>query len=274
MRLRIWGARGSLPVSGPQFSRFGGDTPCIEVRAGAELLVLDAGSGIAGLGAMLAGERIGHLNLFLSHLHHDHLMGLPFLLLALRGEAAITIHATPAGAARVKTQLRRLFGEPYFPIAYDRLFANVRFRSHAIGRPFSLGDVSIRSAALDHPGGSTAWRIDHAGRSIVYATDVEHADAPPPDLIDLCRQADLIITDTMFAEADLPRTRGWGHSTIEAGARLARAAKARMLGGFHHSPEKDDAAMDRHEAAMQVLFSPSRMLRGGEEIDLSGVPKA
>lgn len=266
MQVKIWGARGSFPVSGSQFVQFGHHTPCLEVLADDQVIVLDAGSGATALAPALRERGIKQASILLSHFHHDHTMGLPFLLHALSADTVL--HTAHEGRFSAKTALNRLFSPPFFPLEASAPLRAIRYRRHKPGATFTIGKVNVRTATLDHPGGSTAFRLDFAGKSLVYAADIEHADVPSEALVALAHGADLLIHDTMYSLAELERSRGWGHSTAEAAFALAKRAGVKRLAGFHHNPRHDDETLLKREVSLARLFDNSLFLREGESITL------
>lgn len=273
MEIRIWGARGSYPASGARFSGFGHHTACVTVRTGDDLVVIDAGSGAAALGEALAarakaGEGVRRIHILLSHFHHDHVMGLPFLLLGAGQGASIAIHAALGEEEPLAARLRQLFSAPYFPDEAGSLAPHVSFHAHRRGAEFALADLCVASFSVDHPGGAAAFHLRKGRRSFVYATDVEDRAEPDPAMIRFVRDADLLIHDTMFTREEIGERRGWGHATIESAAALARAAEVRRLAGFHHNPAHDDATLARQEADLRALFPAGFLAREGDRIAL------
>lgn len=265
----IWGARGSVPTSGPDTAIYGGNTPCVEVRAGDQLFVLDAGTGIVGLGRTLADEGVKNVVLFLSHLHHDHTAGLPFFQPLFDPSINVSIYCGNLGGESAMKHLDQVFGPPFFPLVFSRMAPRIKHEGFMAGENFTFGDVTIATQPLNHPGGCTAYRFERDGKSLVYATDVEHlADAPDPDMMQFAHRSDLLIYDTMMTDKEVPTCRGWGHSTWKAGVRLARAAKVRQLAAFHHNPMFDDAKIARIEAKMQAKLPASFFCREGQTLKL------
>lgn len=267
MEIRIWGARGSYPASGARFSEFGHHTSCVGVSIGEDMVVLDTGSGAAALGEALREKPVRQLHVVLSHFHHDHVMGLPFLLYGA-GEATITIHAAFGADQPLGEIVARLFSAPYFPGESRKLFDRVTFHSHPVHGAFPAGDVAVATAPIEHPGGSTAFRLTHAGRSLVYATDIEDCLHPAPTLVELARDADLLIHDTMFTTEEIAARRGWGHATVEAARVLAEAAGVKTLAGFHHNPLHDDAKLARREQALAARLPHAVLAREGDRFRL------
>ena len=267
MYARFWGVRGSIPVSDSRYARYGGNTSCVEIRCGESVLVFDAGTGVRPLGSVLVGEGCRDLDLFLSHAHVDHVVGLPFFAFAYRAGNSLRVwsgHQAP-GDGTTESAVRSLMSSPLLPISPDVFCADVSFRDFAAGDGLAPpGGVSIRTARLRHPGGATGYRVEHGGRSICYVTDTEHVPgAPDENILALVDGADILIYDAMFTDEEFPRHRGWGHSTWEEGARLSRAAGVATYAIFHHAPERDDEALDRIGAAAERLFPGAVVAREG-----------
>jgi len=267
MYARFWGVRGSIPVSDPRHARYGGNTSCVEVRCGESVLVFDAGTGVRPLGSVLAGEGCRDLDLFLSHAHVDHVVGLPFFACAYRAGNSLRVwsgHQAP-GEGTTESAVRSLMSSPLLPISPNVFCADVSFRDFAAGDDLAPpGGVSIRTARLRHPGGATGYRVEHGGRSICYVTDTEHVPgAPDENILALVDGADILIYDAMFTDQQFPRPRRSGHSTSEEGARLSRAAGVATYAIFHHAPERDDEALDRIGAAAERLFPGAVVAREG-----------
>ena len=264
---RFWGVRGSIPVSDPRFARYGGNTSCVEVGCGETVLVFDAGTGIRALGSRLVGEGRSDLDLFLSHSHVDHVVGLPFFAYAYRPGNILRMWSghQVLGEGTTESAVRSLMSAPLLPIGPEVFPADVSFRDFSAGDELSPAPgVAVRTARLNHPGGATGYRVEHGGRSICYITDTEHdPEAPDENVLDLVEGADIMIYDAMFTDEELPRHRGWGHSTWEEGARLCRAAGVATYAIFHHAPDRDDDALDRIGEAARRFFSGSVVAREG-----------
>ena len=272
LSVRFWGTRGSLPMPGPDTVVYGGNTCCVEVRLGGRLFVVDAGSGFeaAGRALTLLGAGSGRVDLLLSHLHQDHVSGLPFFSPILKEQGELRIFCGNLDGESAEAALGTLFSPPLFPVTLDVLpgrIAHVGFRA---GETLTFEDgVSVATCPLRHPGGATGYRFDHGGRSLCYISDMEHADAgPDEDVVAFCRGADLVIYDAMFTEAELPRCRGWGHSTWNAGVDLCRAAGAKALAAYHHHKAHDDAVLAVIEAELAGALPGSFVAREGQTVTL------
>ncbi|MBI1180389.1 MAG: MBL fold metallo-hydrolase [Alphaproteobacteria bacterium] len=243
--VRFWGVRGSLPCSGPDTARYGGNSSCVEMTCGDRRLVFDAGSGLRALAAAMDGPQ--DFDLLFSHFHYDHVIGLPFCGPLYRPDSRCRIHAGRAGREPdTRGVLERFMAAPLFPLRLDFFRAALSFNDFAPGDGLDLGDgISIRTAPLNHQDEATGYRVGYRGRSACYVTDTEQeAGGLDPGILGLIEGADLFIYDCTYTDAEYSAHRGWGHSTWQEGMRLAEAAGVRTLVIFHHDPGHDDAFMD------------------------------
>ena len=222
----FWGVRGSIATPGPDTAQVGGNTSCVEVVCGQKRIVLDTGTGMRMFGQKLTKELrtgqlpVADLTVLYSHLHWDHLQGLPFFAPLYSPSSTLRFFG-PKGVERA---LRTQMGEPGFPVRLDDVPSKLLFRELCEGMRVDLSDdLSITCARLNHPGGVLAYRIDYQGRSLVYATDTEHYSVPDPKLVRLASGADLLIYDAQYTPNEYDSgKKGWGHSTYAEGVKLAR----------------------------------------------------
>jgi phosphoribosyl 1,2-cyclic phosphodiesterase len=257
LQVRFWGVRGSTCASGPQFVEFGGHTPCVEVWCGSRLFVVDAGTGIASLGAELGAAAPREVDILFSHLHLDHVGGLPFFKPAvLSGDRIVRTHCGNMSGESAEAALKRLYAPPIFPIELDQLPARFEHRGFHAGETLTFPDgASVDTIPLNHPGGATGFRFRHAGRCFCYISDIEHSDPwPDPELAGFVRGADLVLYDGMFSENEYTTCRGWGHSTWQKGVELCQAADVKALAIFHLYPGHTDAALRATETEMQAVM--------------------
>jgi phosphoribosyl 1,2-cyclic phosphodiesterase len=279
MRMKFWGVRGSIASPGPDTAGVGGNTSCVEVLCGETRLVLDAGTGARRLGDALLREGPVDATVLLSHLHWDHIQGLPFFVPAYLPSTRLQIVGSACGAASLGSVLAGQMMAPVFPVRLDELGADLTLREVKSGDSFMVGEARVRAAKLNHPGGVLAYRIDYAGRSLVYATDTEHYACVDPTLRALAEGADVLIYDSQYTpeeyRGDAGRSKvGWGHSTFVAGAELARAAGVGRYVLYHHDPQRDDAGVAEIERRARDLFPASIAAREGMELALSAVAQA
>jgi phosphoribosyl 1,2-cyclic phosphodiesterase len=272
LSVRFWGVRGSIACPGPSTLRYGGNTPCVEVRCGPHTLIFDAGTGIRSLGdTLVESGNSSDLDIFLSHGHIDHVVGLPFFAPLFVENQVVRVWAgslQPAGG--VRETVRKLMSFPFFPLQIDALQAKLEFRDFKAGDAIEpRPGITLRTAALKHPGGAIGYRVEYGGRAIAYVTDVELGNGPPdPALLALTKDAALIILDTTYTDDEIAKHLGWGHSTWQQGIRLAQAAGAGRLCLFHHDPDHDDAFMDKVKADAEAARPGTIVASEGMQLDI------
>ncbi len=272
-QVRFWGVRGTVPCTSAATMRYGGNTACVEMRCGTERLIFDAGTGLRQLGReMMSNEHPIRSHLFFTHTHMDHVIGLPFFRPAYDGRNSFEFwsgHLSAQGRC-LEGVLEQLMQPPFFPVPFDIMHACIGFHDFMPGEAIKVGDdVVVHTAALNHPGGSIAYRVEYAGRSACYVTDTEHIPGAPDEaVLRLIAGADLVIYDATYTDAEFERFHGWGHSTWQEGIRLCEAAGAHRLVAFHHDPEHDDEALDCIAAEMEARRAGSVVAREGLVIDL------
>ena len=244
MTVQFWGVRGSVPVPGPDTLRVGGNTSCLSVEWEDRLLVIDAGTGIRGLGQSLRGSA-KEVYLVLSHLHIDHIMGFPlFAPLHEPGPPLYLIDYRRDGQA---WSLLDLLDGVFFPLSPSDLPSRCeRVREEAV--PFlQRRGMAVTTLDANHPGGAYGFRIADADRVVVHIPDNE---LNPPEaarrtsmaeFVRFCRDADVLSHDAQYLSSDLPEKHGWGHSQVKDVCDLAVAASVRRLVLFHHDPDRSDA---------------------------------
>ncbi len=260
LTVRFLGVRGSIATPG---LTAGGNTACVEVVAGDTRIILDAGTGIRTLGNERMASGIRHSTILLSHLHWDHVAGLQFFTPVYVPGHRVEIASGPNGVMPHDAAIRALFKAPFFPVDFDDLGGTVSTRELRANDQFTIGDITVTMARLNHPDPVYGYRLEHAGQSIVYATDTEHFSCVDPTLKKLAAGADILIYDAQYTPEEYPAKVGWGHSTWAAGAELARAAGVPQLVLFHHDPSRGDAALAALEAAAQAALPGTVAAREG-----------
>lgn len=262
LSVRFLGVRGSIPTPGPQKTA-GGNTSCVEVSAGETRIILDAGSGLRTLGDERMARGLGGSTILLSHLHWDHVCGLPFFTPIYVPGHRVEIASGPNGVMPTQEAIRSLFKAPFFPVDFAEVASQVVVRELPGNDRFAIGDVAITVARLNHPDPVYGFRLEHGGRAIVYATDTEHFACVDPTLRRLAAGADVLIYDAQYTPEEYPSRVGWGHSTWQAGAELARAAGVAQLVLFHHDPNRTDAQLAAIEAQAQAELPGTIAAREG-----------
>jgi phosphoribosyl 1,2-cyclic phosphodiesterase len=271
-RVRFWGVRGSLPVSGPLFIRYGGNTACIEMQCGPHTLFFDAGSGIRPAGEALMAAAISDFDVFFTHCHYDHVVGLPFFFPFYDPHTRVTLWSGHlAGRMTTLEMLREFMRPPWFPVELEICRANLDCRDFVSGdilRPRE--GVAIRTASLNHPGGCIGYRVEWGECAVAVISDTEHEPGKlDAAILGLIEDADLVIYDCTYTEEEMKRKRGFGHSTWQQGVKLCQAAGARRLALFHHDPARTDDELDVIEREAIGAFSGAFAARDGQTLDIS-----
>lgn len=270
MTLRIWGARGSTPAAGPDTERYGGETTSMEVVIAGRPVLIDCGSGARALAYKLMGDGVTDIDILFSHFHLDHICGLPFFKPAYDPSTTIRLWSghLPADMDPEET-ICRIMSPPIFPVAFDTLAACecLRFRPPA---PIELpGGIVVETLALNHPNGATGYRFRRNGRTLVTVTDHEHGDAAVDAAVEaFVRDADVMIYDGMFDDAEYPSFAGWGHSTWQKGLELAERAGVRVPVIAHHHPDRTDLELDRIAKRARQMHAGAIIARQGLELTL------
>ena len=270
--LRFWGVRGSTPTPVQENLRYGGNTSCVEVRVGREILILDCGTGIRLLGHALCREFGKHpirAQIFLSHYHWDHIQGIPFFTPLYRPSDSFVFHSFRSPEADVQQALEYQMNNPYFPVDMQAMRARRRF-VHIDEQAFRLGKLRIATRRLNHPQGCLGLRAELNGKVFVYATDTEPGDPRGDQNVRvLAEGADVLIYDAQYTPQEY-RTgkQNWGHSTWEEGVKIAREAKVKKLILFHHDPDHNDKHIDSIVREAKKHFAATVGAREGLTIHL------
>ncbi|MBT8366304.1 MAG: MBL fold metallo-hydrolase [Deltaproteobacteria bacterium] len=249
MIIKIWGSRGSIPVSGKEYLKYGGDTTCVEIRAkSGDTIIIDAGTGVRRLGNQLAAEKRYDLNFIFTHAHWDHLMGFPFFRPLYFKRFTIRMHGCPFHSNFVETILSKVMAPPYFPVKYGDIKAQMSY-TKAWPTEFEIGSVTVIPIALSHPNGGSGYKLIEDDKIFILLTDNELGFIHPgglafADYMDFCNGSDLLIHDAEYTPGEYKRFIDWGHSVYTDSLELAQKAEVKKLGLFHLNQERTDAAMD------------------------------
>jgi phosphoribosyl 1,2-cyclic phosphodiesterase len=279
MRIKYWGARGSIPTPGPEMSRHGGNTSCVELTLsdGSEV-ILDAGTGISALGRERRMDA-GRVHLLLTHLHLDHIQGLMFFEPLFDPNCEVHVTGPTALGGDLLKRLARYISAPLAPIEIRELPARMTFNDVGTCK-WQFGPATIEAAFVNHRGPTLGYRVTDGDVTVAYIPDHEpalgqHIETSADEWISglsLARDADLLIHDSQYTDQEYSQRLGWGHSAIDDSVAFARRSGARTLALFHHDPLHDDAAVDAlAEAARSMAdgcFDRVEAAREGEVLDL------
>jgi phosphoribosyl 1,2-cyclic phosphodiesterase len=265
----FWGVRGSTPCEGPQYARYGGHSSCVAVEAdGQPPVVLDLGTGLRPYGEATDASVPFHGSVLLTHLHWDHVQGLPFFVPLHREGATLDIYGPRQHEGALGDVFTELMRPPFFPIRPADLPGEVRF--HDTGDDdFPVGHAKVRSRWVRHVGPTLGFRVDWNDVSVAYIPDHGPGCCPddpddyvPHEVLELCDGVDLLIHDAQHTVSEWGPKRDWGHCTIDYAVHVARESGARRLALFHHDPSHGDAAIDRITVGANDLSSQL----GGPEV--------
>jgi phosphoribosyl 1,2-cyclic phosphodiesterase len=262
VQARIWGCRGSLATPGGETLRYGGNTTCVEVRAASgAVVVLDAGTGVRGLGRKLAGEDVRELDLLLTHLHLDHIEGLGFLSALHDPECSVRIYGPHPSGGSLEQKLTSYLSPPYFPVPFERFGADISF--HELERDtFGLDGLTVTSVPVRHPGPTLAYRLVEGDRSFAFVPDNE-TGLDRESGLEVAGGADILLHDSQYTDEEYAQRVGWGHTSLSHLVRYLADAAPKHAVMFHHDPDHDAADLEQHLGAAR-----ERSGRGEGQLEL------
>ncbi len=272
--VHFWGVRGSIACPGAETVRYGGNTPCVEMRVGGKRLIFDGGTGLRVLGQSLLSQMPVEAYMFFTHSHWDHIQGFPFFVPAfIKGNRFHIYGAVAPNGATIEQRLNDQMLHPNFPVPLQIMGAQLEFNDLGVGETVQLGDVTIENALLNHPGEAVGYRISSQGCSAAYITDTEHfPDRLDENVLWLARNADVMIYDATYTDQEYYSEKtskvGWGHSTWQEAVKVAKAANVKKLVIFHHDPLHNDDFLDSVAEQVGQQFPDSLMAREGQSIQL------
>jgi phosphoribosyl 1,2-cyclic phosphodiesterase len=274
MELTFWGVRGSIPAPGPGTVRYGGNTSCVSLRtSGGRLIVLDCGTGARNLGiTLMAGafaKGKGEGSILLSHAHWDHIQGFPFFVPLYVPGNTIRIYGGAKSSSMLEGILEGQMAPQYFPVqTLKNMGASIEISAIAEGKPVSVEGCRVLARTNPHGrAGALAFRIEEAGKVVVYASDAGYPEGGPSAAsIDLYRGADVLIHDSTYTPEDRSRYLDRGFSSVDDAVGAAVAASVRRLVLFHYDQDYGDAEVDALCARARRLLDE----RGAREIELVG----
>jgi ribonuclease BN (tRNA processing enzyme) len=249
MHITCWGSRGSIPVSGKSYLKYGGDTTSLEIRTkSGDIIAVDAGTGIRRFGNKIVEENAYDINFLFTHAHWDHLMGFPFFKPLYSKNAHLLMHGCPYHSQFVETILSTVMAPPNFPVKYADVKAKMTYEK-ACPQEFEIGSVTVIPIPISHPNGGSGYKFIEDGKSFVFLTDNElgyrHAGGRQfKDYVEFAAGADLLIHDSEYTPEEYQTFIEWGHSVYTDVLKLAEQAGVKKLGLFHINQERTDDQMD------------------------------
>ncbi len=250
MDIKCWGSRGSIPVSGDEYLKYGGDTTCIEITAKTgETIIVDAGTGLRRLGKSLIDRDITRYYFLFTHAHWDHILGIAFFRPFLYKKVQAFIQDRKFAGINTRNVLKEVMKQPFFPISLKDLKADIKF-DKTLNNKFNIGSISVESIAVSHFGGCLGYKFIEDGKSFVFITDHELGFDHPESKgnkahLKFVQNADLLFHDGEYTKDEYKRKITWGHSSIPEVLDFAQQAKVKQLGLFHLNQDRTDAQMDK-----------------------------
>lgn len=268
--VRFWGVRGSCPASGNQYAKYGGHTSCVTIEVDNTILILDAGSGLINLSSYFQEKKYKTAHLFLTHVHPDHIYGLPFFK-PIWSDSDLTLHiyaGTLLGQGGVESYLAHLYNDPYFPISLNQSQCTIEYHDLMIQEPLIIqGLVTMNTVKLNHPNGAVGYVVQIGSHKIAYITDTEHeVGVEETDLLHAVENADLMIYDASYTDEEFSSKIGWGHSTWQEAIRIAQKSKVKKTALFHHDPVRTDKELDHLEKLAKAQMSSAFAAKEGDHI--------
>lgn len=262
MIITCWGARGSIPVSGREYLKYGGSTTCIEIRTkNDEVIIIDAGSGIRKLGKKLLEEDRKKYSLIFTHAHWDHILGFPFFKPIYIKGTYIDMFGCPFAQESIKQMISRTMTYPNFPVNFEDINAEISYHGECEDS-FSINSMVVTPILLSHPNQGIGYKFVEDNKCFVFLTDNELTFRHPggldyQDYLNFSLNADLLIHDSEFTEGEYRVTKAWGHSVYNDALKLALEAKVKNFGLFHHNQERTDEALDKIVEDCQRIIADS-----------------
>ncbi len=260
MHIKCWGSRGSIPVSGKEFVKYGGDTTCVEIiTESGDTIIVDAGTGIRRLGNARIEQNINEFNFLFTHSHWDHIIGFPAFKPLFFEKTVLNVYKCPFPGDYIEKMLATVMRPPNFPVRYADLKAQINYLN---GCPasFDIGSVRVDSIPLSHPNSGCGYKFTENNKTFVFLTDNElgytHPDgASYEEYVSFCKGADILFHDAEYTDDEYKRQISWGHSSYTDALKLSTDAGVKKLGLFHINAERSDDAMDSIVEKSQKILS-------------------
>lgn len=268
MKIKLWGVIGSCPGRSNEFSKYGSHTSCISVEVGDSLVIFDGGSGLIELAQNLNDPcKYKSIDVFLTHYHFDHIIGIPFTSFLYRKDCTINFHGPINKGFSVESAIKGLFVEPYLPMGFSVLSSNIHFFDMYENSKYVGDGFEVRSTSSDHPGGNLIYSIVSEDKKFTYMTDLGHLPYINSKMIDFAMDSDMIYYDANFLDKEMKNNtyEGWGHSTHEKGIELLEDSGSKFIVLGHHAIHRKRQELDE----LEKIYSESVIIgKDGDEFNL------
>lgn len=277
LTVTFYGVRGSTPCPCETNLRYGGNTACVALEApGCEPIVLDLGTGLRYWGDTLPQDGSFRGAALITHLHWDHVQGLPFFVPVDRPGAQFDIYGPPQDGLTLEQAFEDFMRPPYFPVRFRDLRGDIRFHD-VTDTDIAIGDAKVKVRSVPHVGLTNGYRIEMGGAVVAYISDHQQPQdgslTVADHVVELCEGADVLIHDAQYTPAEFAEKRHWGHCTVEYAVEVASVSKVKTLCLFHHDPSHGDdavdAMLDRALASRNGTKSPTEILAAAEGLTIS-----
>lgn len=264
LNVSFFGVRGSTPCPCDENRRYGGNTSCVQLDApGHDPIVLDLGTGLRQLGCTLPTDGSFRGSALVTHLHWDHVQGLPFFTPILVPGATLDVFGPPQEAGSLADAFHQFVRPPFFPVTVEELYGQIAFHDVA-SCDLEVDGAKVRVRPVPHVGANNGYRVELGGAVVAYLADhqmpQDGSHRVSDAVLELCDGADLVIHDAQYTAGEFPEKSHWGHCTVDFAVFVAREAGAKRLALFHHDPAHDDAAIDGLLAHARSLAEPSGLV--------------
>ncbi|MBP7795362.1 MAG: MBL fold metallo-hydrolase [Elusimicrobiales bacterium] len=249
MKIKFWGTRGSIPVSGREFLKYGGSTTCLEIiDKNNDSIIVDCGTGVKDLGKEFIKKNINKIFIVFTHQHWDHILGFPFFAPIYDDKNEIIITGCSYTTDDVRAIVSKIMQPPGFPVKFEEIDAKFKFMAME-KNGIKINNIEIIPIELSHPNGGFGYKFIEDGKTVVFLTDNELRYTHPggrsfDEYVEFSRGADLLIADADYTDSEYEYRRTWGHSTWRDALELAISSVVKKLILFHHNQNRTDKQID------------------------------
>lgn len=275
MKIRFWGVRGTRPVPGKKTMKYGGNTSCVEISAGEEVMIMDAGTGIVNFGDEILKNKVEKVSLFITHTHWDHIQGLPMFKPLYQKDFTLDIYGPETFSSELEKVLSKQMSPEFYPISWESLPSNKSVMQLKAQDTVDIGgQMKVTAFNASHTCACLNYKIEHEGKVCIYATDNEWEKSGKNELMEIIKDCDLLILDTFFTDEEYYGINGnasrigWGHGSWQKGVEMAKRCNVKRLVMFHHGENRFDEELEAIEKEAKAVFGAVSAAKEGMVIDL------